>query len=83
MQAGNSIGGGISDDGQLVDEMHIIDKQSLVIVKTLDPAPGKTVAHTEFTRDRKHALVSVWEQDGALIVCDAKTLEEVVALLQD
>lgn len=62
------------------DEMHIIDKQSLEIVKTLNPAPGKTVAHTEFTRDGRYALVSVWEQDGAIIVYDAKTLEEVKRL---
>lgn len=59
------------------DEMHIIDKQSLEIVRTLNPAPGKTVAHTEFTRDGSHALVSIWEDDGAVIVYDAKTLEEV------
>ena len=59
------------------DEVHIIDKQTLEIVKTLNPAPGKTVAHTEFTRDGKYALVSIWEDDGAVIVYDAKTLEEV------
>ena len=59
------------------DEMHIIDKQSLEIVRTLNPAPGKTVAHTEFTRDGSHALVSIWEDDGAVIVYDARTLEEV------
>jgi DNA-binding beta-propeller fold protein YncE len=59
------------------DEMHVIDKQSLQIVRTLNPAPGKTVAHTEFTRDGSHALVSIWEEDGAVIVYDAKTLEEV------
>jgi len=62
------------------DEMHIIDKQSLQIVKTLNPAPGKTVAHTEFTRDGRYALVSVWEDDGAVIVYDARTLEEVQRL---
>jgi DNA-binding beta-propeller fold protein YncE len=62
------------------DEMHIIDKQTLEIVKTLNPAPGKTVAHTEFTRDGRYALVSVWEDDGALIVYDAKTLTEVKRL---
>ena len=62
------------------DEMHIIDKQSLEIVRTLNPAPGKTVAHTEFTRDGRYALVSVWEDDGALIVYDARTLEEVKRL---
>ncbi|MCB2125603.1 MAG: c-type cytochrome, partial [Rhodobacteraceae bacterium] len=62
------------------DEMHVIDKQTLKIVKTLNPAPGKTVAHTEFTRDGRYALVSVWEDEGAVIVYDAKTLEEVKRL---
>jgi cytochrome c5/WD40 repeat protein len=62
------------------DLMHVIDKETLEIVKTLQPAPGKTVAHVEFDRDGSHALVSVWEQDGALIVYDAKTLEEVKRL---
>ncbi|MCW9039777.1 MAG: cytochrome C oxidase Cbb3, partial [Rhodospirillales bacterium] len=59
------------------DKMHIIDKQTLEIVKTLDPAPGKTVAHVEFTKDGKYALVSIWEDDGALIVYDAETFAEV------
>ena len=57
--------------------MHVIDKQSLAIVRTLRPAPGKTVAHVEFDRYGRHALVSVWENDGAVIVYDAKTLDEV------
>ena len=59
------------------DEMHIIDKRTLKIVKTLNPAPGKTVAHVEFDRYGKHALVSVWEKDGAVIVFDAKTFREI------
>ena len=59
------------------DKMHVIDKDSLEIVRTLDPAPGKTVAHIEFTRDGRHALVSIWEDDGAVIVYDAETLEEI------
>jgi DNA-binding beta-propeller fold protein YncE/cytochrome c553 len=62
------------------DLMHVIDKQSLEIVKTLRPEPGMTVAHVEFTRDGKHALVSIWEDDGAVIVYDAATLEEVQRL---
>ena len=62
------------------DKIHIIDKDSLEIVRTLDPAPGKTVAHIEFTRDGSHALVSIWEDDGAVIVYDAKTFEEVKRL---
>ena len=62
------------------DAMHVIDKQTLEIVRTLRPVPGATVAHVEFDRDGRHALVSVWEDDGAVIVYDAKTLEEVARL---
>ncbi|MEZ5770483.1 MAG: cytochrome D1 domain-containing protein [Defluviimonas denitrificans] len=58
-------------------QMHIIDKETLEVVKVLTPEPGKTVAHTEFTKDGRYALVSIWEQDGAVIVFDAATLEEV------
>ncbi len=59
------------------DVVHVIDKRSLEIVKTLKPAPGKTTAHVEFTKDGRFALVSIWEMDGAIVVYDAKTLEEV------
>jgi cytochrome c553 len=62
------------------DAMHVIDKQTLKIVKTLRPVPGATVAHVEFDRDGRHALVSVWEDDGAVIIYDARTLEEVKRL---
>ena len=62
------------------DAMQVIDKQTLEIVKTLRPAPGKTSAHVEFTRDGKYALVSIWETDGAVVVYDANTLEEVKRL---
>jgi mono/diheme cytochrome c family protein/DNA-binding beta-propeller fold protein YncE len=59
------------------DELQVIDKRTLEIVATLKPAPGRTVAHVEFTRDGKYALASLWEMDGALIVYDAATLKEV------
>ena len=59
------------------DLLHVIDKRSLEIVKTLQPAPGKTAAHVEFTRDGRHALISVWDMEGAIVVYDAATLEEV------
>jgi hypothetical protein len=59
------------------DQVHVIDKQTLKVVKTLRPVPGATVAHVEFDRYGRHALVSVWENDGAVIVYDAQTLEEV------
>jgi len=62
------------------DTIEIIDKQTLKVVRTLTPSPGQTAAHTEFTRDGKYALVSVWEMEGALVVYDARTFREVKRL---
>jgi DNA-binding beta-propeller fold protein YncE len=59
------------------DKVHIIDKATLEIVKTITPAPGKTAAHVEFTKDGKYVLLSIWDQDGAVIVYDALTLKEI------
>jgi len=66
--------------GQHKDLLHVIDKNTLEIVKTINPAPGKTNAHVEFTKDGSHVLVSVWEMDGELVVYDAKTFEVVKRL---
>ncbi|MEJ1157644.1 cytochrome D1 domain-containing protein [Prosthecomicrobium sp. N25] len=63
--------------GKARDGMQIIDKRTLEIVKTIVPEPGKTAAHTEFDRTGRFALVSVWEDPGALVVYDAETLEPV------
>lgn len=62
------------------EAVHLIDKRTLEIAHTLKPEPGKTAAHVEFTKDGSHALLSLWEQDGAVIVYDAKTLKEVKRL---
>ena len=62
------------------DAVHVIDKTTLEIVKTLRPAAGKTAAHVEFTRDGRYALVSIWDPDGAVVVYNAATLEEVKRL---
>ncbi|MCB1725143.1 MAG: c-type cytochrome [Gammaproteobacteria bacterium] len=62
------------------DKVHIIDKRTLEIVKTLRPEPGKTAAHVEFDKDGRHALLSLWDMDGAVIVYDAATLQEVKRL---
>ncbi|MGI9416703.1 MAG: cytochrome D1 domain-containing protein [Geminicoccaceae bacterium] len=62
------------------DAVHVIDKATLEVTKTLRPAPGKTAAHVEFTRDGRHALLSIWDMDGAVIVYDAETLKEVKRL---
>ncbi len=62
--------------GKDKDVMHVIDKQSLQIVKTLRPSPGKTSSHVEFTKDGSHALVSIWEMDGELVIYNSHSLEE-------
>jgi mono/diheme cytochrome c family protein/WD40 repeat protein len=59
------------------DVIQIIDKQKLEVVAYLRPSPDKIAAHTEFTRDGKYALVSIWENDGELVIYDARTLKVV------
>ncbi|MGE5738497.1 MAG: cytochrome D1 domain-containing protein [Betaproteobacteria bacterium] len=59
------------------DVLQVIDKRSLEIVATLRPAPGKTAAHIEFTRDGRFALASIWDNDGAIVVYDAATFKEI------
>jgi mono/diheme cytochrome c family protein/DNA-binding beta-propeller fold protein YncE len=66
--------------GATKDTLQLIDKQTLAVAKTVTPAPGKTAAHVEFTKDGRYALVSVWEMDGELVVYDAKTLAVVKRL---
>ncbi len=63
--------------GPARDSLHVIDKTTLEIAATIRPAPGKTAAHVEFDRSGRHALVSIWEMDGAIVVYDAETLAEV------
>ncbi|WP_206485691.1 nitrite reductase [Thalassotalea sp. G2M2-11] len=62
------------------EKVHVIKKDTLEIVKTLSPAPGKTAAHVEFTKDGQYVLLSIWDNDGAVIVYDANTLEEIKRL---
>ena len=65
------------------DTLQVIDKRTLQVVKSLTPAPGKTAAHIEFDRDGRHALASIWERDGAIVVYDAATLAEVKRIPMD
>ena len=60
--------------------LQVIDKHTLEVVKEIIGEPGKTLAHIEFTRDGRYALASLWEDEGAVIVLDAQTLEEVKRL---
>lgn len=59
------------------DAVHVIDKATLTIRDTLRPAPGKTAAHVEFTQDGRYALLSIWDEDGAVVVYDSQTLKEI------
>lgn len=68
------------------DRLEVIDKDSLQIVASLRPLPGKTLAHVEFSRDGRYVLASVMERKadgGALIVFDALTLAEVKRIPMD
>jgi len=62
------------------DAVHVIDKQTLEIARTLRPEPGRTAAHVEFTRDGRFALLSIWDMEGAIVVYDAQSLEEVTRI---
>jgi cytochrome c553/DNA-binding beta-propeller fold protein YncE len=61
------------------DTLTVIDKRTLAVVAQVRE-PGRTLGHVEFTKDGSHALASLWEDDGALIVYDAATLKEVKRL---
>lgn len=62
------------------DRMHIIDKRTLEIVKTITPEPGRTAAHVEFDRDGRHVLLSIAEMQGDLLVLDAADFHEIKRL---
>jgi len=66
--------------GREKDKLQILDERTLEIVRTLQPSPGKTTGHVEFSRDGRYALVSVSELDGELVVYDAATFEIVKRL---
>jgi hypothetical protein len=55
----------------------VFDKNTLHVVKTLTPAPGQTAGPVAFTRDGRHALVSISEPAGAVVVYDARTFAEI------
>jgi dihydro-heme d1 dehydrogenase len=63
--------------GPRKDTLSIIDKRTLELVRSVTPEPGKTAAHVEFDKDGRHALVSIWEDQGALVVYDAVTFAEI------
>ncbi|MBT9497548.1 MAG: c-type cytochrome [Zoogloea sp.] len=62
------------------DTLQVIDKQSLQVVASVRPEPGKTFAHIEFDRYGRYVIASLMEKDGALIFLDANTFKEIKRL---
>jgi hypothetical protein len=63
------------------DEIQLVDKRTLEpLDRALAPEPGKKAMHVEFTAGGDRALVSVWHEEGAVVVYDSTTLEEVERL---
>lgn len=62
------------------DTIQLIDKKTLEVIREVVPEKGRKAMHIEFTKDGGRALVSVWEDDGAVKVYDTNTLELVKSL---
>jgi hypothetical protein len=65
--------------GAAGDALTLIDKTTLQAVAEIGP-PGHRFGDAEFSHDGRHVLVSQPGADGALIVYDATTLQEVKRL---
>lgn len=62
--------------GKEKDAMEVIDTRTLEVVAAVRPAPGRLTRHAEFDRSGRHVLLSLSEDDGALLVLDAATFAE-------
>ncbi len=63
------------------ESIQLVDKRTLALLdRKLVPEAGKKAMHIEFTADGSRALVSVWDQDGAVVVYDSTTLAEIQRL---
>jgi hypothetical protein len=63
------------------DGIQLVEKKSLELSeRSLTPEPGKKAMHVEFTVDGDKAFVSVWHQQGAVVVYDSTSLEEIARL---
>jgi hypothetical protein len=63
------------------DGVQLVEKESLELLeRVLVPEPDKKAMHVEFTVDGDRAFVSVWHQEGAVVVYDSTSLKEVARL---
>ena len=58
------------------DELVLVNKKDFS-EKRLNPVKGKKFNHTEFSGDGRYAYLSIYETDGALLVYNTDTLEEL------
>jgi hypothetical protein len=60
------------------EEIQLVVKDSLELSpRGVVPEGGKKAMHVEFTSDGARAFVSVWDDDGAVVVYDSNSLEEL------
>jgi hypothetical protein len=60
------------------EEIQLVAKESLELLDHgVVPEPGKKAMHVEFTSDGARAFVSVWHDDGAVVVYDSNSLVEL------
>lgn len=66
--------------GPARDTLTLIDKETLAVRTTLVPTPGRTASHVEFDRHGRHAVVSIAEDPGELVVYETRTLGVVARI---
>ena len=60
------------------EALQLVDKATLTLLpQSLVPEPGKNAMHVEFTADGSKALLSLWHPEGAVVVYDAVTAQEL------
>lgn len=59
------------------DLLYLIDKTSLELAHTLRPAPGRRAVQAVFSADGRRVLVSIGGEEGAVVVYDSRSLEEI------
>lgn len=63
------------------EKIQLVDKKTLrLLPDSLVPEAGKKAMHVEFDTTGSRAFVSVWDQEGWVVVYDAVTLEEKIRL---
>lgn len=60
--------------------VHVIDKNALEVVKTLQPGSGNVITRIEFTRSGRYVILSIQDIEDTIVIYDANKLEEIKRL---